>query len=188
MRVAIIGAGFGGMAAAYDLRKAGHDVVVFDARQPPQGSPSDGDLTRLTEGRVVDHGEPDRGRHHDDAAARPPTTAHTATAGAARVAAAAAPGARLEESAGADPRENEGQALSVFPVHLSVVVDEERRTKSPTPNPSPQRNATGPTRQAASSTIASPAAERHGLRKIPAAGRIDLDIDRAERLAEAAES
>jgi len=31
MRVAIIGAGFGGMAAAYDLRKAGHEVVILEA-------------------------------------------------------------------------------------------------------------------------------------------------------------
>lgn len=31
MRVAIIGAGFGGMAAAYDLRKAGHEVTIFEA-------------------------------------------------------------------------------------------------------------------------------------------------------------
>ena len=31
MRIAIIGAGFGGMAAAYDLRKAGHDVTIFES-------------------------------------------------------------------------------------------------------------------------------------------------------------
>ena len=31
MRFGIIGAGFGGLAAAYDLRKAGHDVVVFES-------------------------------------------------------------------------------------------------------------------------------------------------------------
>jgi len=31
MRIAIIGAGHGGMAAAYDLRKAGHDVVIYEA-------------------------------------------------------------------------------------------------------------------------------------------------------------
>jgi protoporphyrinogen oxidase len=31
MKVAIIGAGFGGMAAAYDLAKAGHDVTIYEA-------------------------------------------------------------------------------------------------------------------------------------------------------------
>ncbi len=31
MKIAIIGAGFGGMAAGYDLRKAGHEVVIFEA-------------------------------------------------------------------------------------------------------------------------------------------------------------
>jgi len=31
MRIAIIGAGYGGMAAAYDLRKAGHDVVIYES-------------------------------------------------------------------------------------------------------------------------------------------------------------
>ncbi|MBI4759691.1 MAG: NAD(P)/FAD-dependent oxidoreductase [Chloroflexota bacterium] len=31
MKTAIIGAGFGGMAAAYDLRKAGHDVTIFES-------------------------------------------------------------------------------------------------------------------------------------------------------------
>jgi protoporphyrinogen oxidase len=31
MRIGIIGAGFGGMAAAYDLRKAGHDVTIFES-------------------------------------------------------------------------------------------------------------------------------------------------------------
>lgn len=31
MKTAIIGAGYGGMAAAYDLRKAGHEVTIFEA-------------------------------------------------------------------------------------------------------------------------------------------------------------
>ncbi len=31
MKIAMIGAGFGGMAAAYDLRKAGHDVTIFES-------------------------------------------------------------------------------------------------------------------------------------------------------------
>lgn len=31
MRIAIIGAGFGGMAAAYDLRRAGHEVSILEA-------------------------------------------------------------------------------------------------------------------------------------------------------------
>lgn len=33
MKIAIIGAGFGGMAAAYDLVRAGHDVTIFEAAQ-----------------------------------------------------------------------------------------------------------------------------------------------------------
>jgi protoporphyrinogen oxidase len=31
MRIAIIGAGFGGMAAAYDLKNAGHDVTIYES-------------------------------------------------------------------------------------------------------------------------------------------------------------
>jgi protoporphyrinogen oxidase len=31
MRIAIIGAGYGGMAAAWDLRKAGHEVTIFES-------------------------------------------------------------------------------------------------------------------------------------------------------------
>ncbi len=30
MKIGIIGAGFGGMAAAYDLQKAGHEVIIFE--------------------------------------------------------------------------------------------------------------------------------------------------------------
>lgn len=37
MRIAIIGAGFTGLAAAWDLRKAGHEVVVFEASDEPGG-------------------------------------------------------------------------------------------------------------------------------------------------------
>src|SRR5258708_9323229 len=31
MKIAIIGAGFGGMAAAFDLRKAGHQITIFES-------------------------------------------------------------------------------------------------------------------------------------------------------------
>jgi len=31
MRIAIIGAGFGGMAAAYDLRNAGHEITIYES-------------------------------------------------------------------------------------------------------------------------------------------------------------
>ena len=31
MRIAIIGAGYAGMSAAYDLKKAGHDVVIYES-------------------------------------------------------------------------------------------------------------------------------------------------------------
>ncbi len=31
MKIAVIGAGFGGMAAAYDLRRAGHEVTVYES-------------------------------------------------------------------------------------------------------------------------------------------------------------
>src|SRR5215207_5293686 len=31
MRIAIIGAGFGGMAAAYDLKNAGHEVTIYES-------------------------------------------------------------------------------------------------------------------------------------------------------------
>jgi uncharacterized protein with NAD-binding domain and iron-sulfur cluster len=37
MKIAIIGAGFGGMAAAYDLAKAGHDVTILEAEDHPAG-------------------------------------------------------------------------------------------------------------------------------------------------------
>src|SRR5574340_339351 len=38
MKIAIIGAGFGGMAAAYDLRKAGHEVTIFESADYVGGS------------------------------------------------------------------------------------------------------------------------------------------------------
>ena len=31
MKIAVIGAGFGGLAAAYDLNKAGHDVTIYES-------------------------------------------------------------------------------------------------------------------------------------------------------------
>ncbi|MBM3124637.1 MAG: FAD-dependent oxidoreductase, partial [Chloroflexi bacterium] len=31
MKIAVIGAGFGGLAAAYDLKRAGHEVIVYEA-------------------------------------------------------------------------------------------------------------------------------------------------------------
>ena len=31
MKIAILGAGYGGMAAAWDLKKAGHDIVIYEA-------------------------------------------------------------------------------------------------------------------------------------------------------------
>jgi uncharacterized protein with NAD-binding domain and iron-sulfur cluster len=31
MKIALIGAGYGGMAAAYDLKKAGHEVTIFES-------------------------------------------------------------------------------------------------------------------------------------------------------------
>ena len=30
-KIAIIGAGFGGLAAAWDLRRAGHEVTIYEA-------------------------------------------------------------------------------------------------------------------------------------------------------------
>lgn len=37
MKIAIIGAGFGGMAAAYDLRRAGHEVTIYEAAEQAGG-------------------------------------------------------------------------------------------------------------------------------------------------------
>ena len=37
MQIAIMGAGIGGMAAAYDLVKAGHEVTIFEGAGYPGG-------------------------------------------------------------------------------------------------------------------------------------------------------
>jgi protoporphyrinogen oxidase len=37
MKIAVIGAGFGGLAAAYDLACAGHEVVIYEANDQPGG-------------------------------------------------------------------------------------------------------------------------------------------------------
>ena len=37
MKTAVIGAGVGGLAAAYDLARAGHEVTVFDSFAKPGG-------------------------------------------------------------------------------------------------------------------------------------------------------
>jgi len=37
MKIAIIGAGFAGLAAAWDLRRAGHEVVIYEASDQPGG-------------------------------------------------------------------------------------------------------------------------------------------------------
>lgn len=37
MKIAIIGAGFGGLAAAWDLRRAGHEVTIFEASEQVGG-------------------------------------------------------------------------------------------------------------------------------------------------------
>ena len=31
MKIAIIGAGYGGLAAAYDLKRAGHEITIFES-------------------------------------------------------------------------------------------------------------------------------------------------------------
>ena len=37
MKIAVIGAGAGGLTAAYDLVKLGHDVSVFESEEKPGG-------------------------------------------------------------------------------------------------------------------------------------------------------
>ena len=37
MKIAVIGAGFGGLAAAYDLVKAGNTVTLYEAESTPGG-------------------------------------------------------------------------------------------------------------------------------------------------------
>ncbi len=36
-KIAILGAGFGGMAAAYDLRRLGHQVTIYEAAEQAGG-------------------------------------------------------------------------------------------------------------------------------------------------------
>lgn len=80
VKVAILGAGIAGLVAAYELRKAGYDVTVLEARDRPGGrvwSVRRGDVIRQT-GRpdqTVDWAE---GPHHylNAGAARIPQTHH----------------------------------------------------------------------------------------------------------------
>ncbi|MCK5795434.1 MAG: FAD-dependent oxidoreductase, partial [Anaerolineales bacterium] len=37
MKIAVIGAGYAGLAAAYDLARSGHDVVIYEATDRPGG-------------------------------------------------------------------------------------------------------------------------------------------------------
>ena len=37
MKIGIIGAGYAGMAAAYDLVRSGHQVTIFEADRQPGG-------------------------------------------------------------------------------------------------------------------------------------------------------
>ena len=37
MKIAIIGAGIGGLTAAYELRKKGHEITIFDRENQPGG-------------------------------------------------------------------------------------------------------------------------------------------------------
>ena len=37
MKTAVVGAGYAGLSAAYDLARAGHEVVIYEASDQPGG-------------------------------------------------------------------------------------------------------------------------------------------------------